>query len=285
MNSQNQNEIIGHSLEGMFQEVAYIPESNFWDGLLVPIHPDLDPLLAVISEPLGVAIYSIELLSTPQQPERLLIVGAGPMGLLTAVAARLLGVPEVSLVDRSERRVQYAVDSGLIAGEFALCPHSSRFPPAAMHYSEYGPDAVVLCVGREQRRAALVDLLRVAQTGARIDLTTGFAAGEDLSQLPGVDLNRIRRRNVCGRPWPGYMERVRTGDGKILHLTGHRGTSRDHLGEAMNMLLTHPQILGKIITDIVSLEEVPHLMRNLLRERREPDRARYRKVIVSLGVS
>ncbi len=285
VSSENQNEIIGHSLEGMFQEVAYISASKFWDGLLVPIHPGLDPLPAVLSEPLGVAVYSIELLSTPQLPERLLIVGAGPMGLLTAVAARLAGVPEVSLVDRSERRVQYAVDSGILDGEFALCPHSSRFPPAATYYSESGPDAAALCVGREQRREALVDLLRVAQNGARIDLTTGFATREELSQIPGADLNLIRRLNVCGRPWPGYIKTVRTSEGKIIHLTGHRGTSRHHLVHAMNMMMTHPQILGQIVTDVVTLEEATGLIRSLLRERREPDGAPYRKVVVSLGGS
>lgn len=281
VNAESQDQIIGHSEEGMLQDVAEIPASTLWDGLLVAIPPDLDPLLAVITEPLGAAIYSIELLTATGLPERLLVVGAGPMGLLTAVAARLLGVPEVAVIDRSKQRIRYAVENKFVADDHAMYGGSDLFSLATTLYEGTGPDAVALCVGREQRRSAFRDAIRLASSGARIDLTTGFAAGETLSEIPGVDVNGIRRRNVCGRPRPGHVEAIDIGGRKLLYLTGHRGTSQLHLANAMKMLLDYPSIFRKFITDVVTLEEAPKAIESLLRERRELSRAPYRKVVVS----
>ncbi|MGW1666072.1 zinc-dependent alcohol dehydrogenase [Streptomyces microflavus] len=285
VNAEDQERIIGHSEAGMLQNAVEIPAARAWDGLLVPVLPDLDPLLAVLSEPLGVAIYSAELLAAQALPERLLVVGAGPMGLLTAVTAGLLGVPEVTVVDRSERRLRYAVENGFVEADRVLRRESGPNPDAAALYDGPGPDAIAVCVGREHRRVALRDALRIASPGARIGLTTGFKAGETLCEIAGVDLHQIRRLNVCGEPWPGHVHQVDVADGKCVYLTGHRGTSRRHLLDAMKILINHPELFRRFITDIVSLREVPQSLELLMRERSAPDEAPYRKFVVALGQS
>ncbi|MFJ9055570.1 hypothetical protein [Streptomyces sp. NPDC102409] len=285
VNGEDQERIIGHSEAGMLQDAVEIPAARAWDGLLVPVLPGLDPLLAVLSEPLGVAIYSVELLAAQALPKRLLVVGAGPMGLLTAVTAGLLGVREVTVVDRSEKRLRYAVKNGFVETDRALCRDLGPDPDAATLYDGSGPDAIALCVGREQRRAALRGALRTAAPGARIGLTTGFRAGETLCEIAGVDLYRIRRLNVCGQPWPGHVQQVDVADGKRVYLTGHRGTSRRHLVDAMTILMNHPELFRRFITDIVPLREVPQAIELLLRERSALDKAPYRKFVVALEPS
>ncbi|OMI89249.1 hypothetical protein BSZ07_14440 [Streptomyces sp. M1013] len=277
VNGEDQDRIIGHSEEGMLQEAVRIPGSAAWSGLLVPVRPGLDPLPAVLSEPLGVAVYGIGLLARPRPPERLLVVGAGPMGLLTAVAARLLGVPEVALADRSDRRVRYATERGLVADHLASATASGRLGEG------FAPDAVALCVGREHRQGALAEAVRVAAPGARIDLVTGFPPGETPWALPGVDPHGVRRANVCGRPWPGRVAPVIATGGKPLGLTGHRGTSRRHLEDAMRLLAEHPAVFRKIITDVVPLDEAPRLVRALVLARGDAATAPYRKAVVSVN--
>ncbi|MFI1754283.1 hypothetical protein [Streptomyces sp. NPDC020571] len=277
VNVEDQDRIIGHSEEGMLQEAVRIPASAAWDGLLVPVRPGLEPLLAVLSEPLGVAVYGIGLLARSRLPERLLVVGAGPMGLLTAVAARLLGVPEIALADRSDRRIRYATENGLVADHLAWSAASGRLK------GDFTPDAVALCVGREHRQGALDEAVRVAASGARIDLVTGFPPGETRPALPGVDLHGIRRGNVCGRPSPGRVAPVTTTGGKPLGLTGHRGTSRGHLEDAMKLLVDHPSVFRKIITDVVPLDEAPRLVRALVLARGDAATAPYRKAVVSVN--
>ncbi|MFI7346593.1 hypothetical protein ACIBSR_10020 [Streptomyces sp. NPDC049936] len=277
VNPEDQDQIIGHSDEGMLQEVVRIPRPRAWEGLVVPVRPGLDLLLATLSEPLGVALYGIELLSDSRLPERLLVVGAGPMGLLTAVAAQLLGVREVGLVDRSGRRIRYATESGLVPHHLASTAYSGVLIQA------FAPDAVALCVGREHRQGALNEAVRVAASGARIDLVTGFQPGETLRGLPGVDLHGVRRANTCGRPRPGDAATATTPQGKPLSLTGHRGTSQRHLEDAMRLLLEHPSTFRRIITDVVSLDEAPDVITSLVAARGEPDTAPYRKLVVAMG--
>ncbi|MFF6804367.1 hypothetical protein [Streptomyces sp. NPDC012616] len=281
----DQDRIVGHSEEGMLQEAVCLSEATSWAARLIPVRAGLAPLLAVISEPLAVAVYSLGLLGAPGAVTRLLVVGAGPMGVVTAVAARLLGVPEVALVDGSERRAQSAVDNGFVEEGLASCPSSRRFPAAAALYGGSGPDAVALCVGRGQRREALGQAVAVAAAGACIDLTTGFRPGEKISEIPDVELNLIRRRNVCGSPRPGQRFEARTREGKIIHLTGHRGTSPEHMSRAMDMLLGHPDVFRRVITDVVSVEDAPRAVSDIVLQRRDPNTAPYRKLVVSLGPS
>jgi len=266
---QHQDRIIGHTEEGMLQEAVRIARSRV-STLLVPALPGLDPYLTVLAEPLGAAIYGIELLTYGRSAKRLLVVGAGPIGLLTAIAGRLYGIPEVSIVDMSENRVRYAVDKELVeSGSTSL---STRF----------NPDTVALCVGRSQRSDALRRAIDVASPQARIDLVTGFPPGETASYLPSVDLNSVRRRNVCGRPRRGYAFPTMTDTGKRLELTGHRGTSARHLHVAMELLAKHPSEFRGIVTDVVDMDTAPNLIEALLAERMQPDRAPYRKIIVDM---
>jgi 2-epi-valiolone-7-phosphate 1-reductase len=267
VDSRDQDRIIGHSEEGMLQDRVEVAASRLSGGLLVPIEPGVDPLLAVLSEPLGAAVYSVELLTEPGVPDRLLILGAGPMGLLTAVAARLFGVPDVVVVDRCEARLAYAAEHGLAAR------HRDARPDDA-------PDAVAVCVGRDHRLEALWYAAEVAAAGGRIGLTTGFAAGETVC---GVDLADVRRANVRGVPWPGHHRPVVTDTGKPLSLTGHRGTASRHLRSAMALLRDHPETFRPLITDIVGLDAAPDLLAAVLRERQRPDSAPYRKVVVRVG--
>lgn len=279
----DQDRIVGHSVEGMLQSAVDVSTGDLRDDLLVPLVDGLDPRLAVLSEPLGAALYGLALLTRPTPPRRLLVMGGGPIGLLIAMTARLRGVPEVAVIDRSRQRAEYAADSGLLDPTAVFVRGPGTRDTGLRACRDFAPDAIALCVGRENRLSGLGDAIRIAPPGARICLTTGFLDGETLADLPGVPLNRIRRRNVCGEPEAGRTVAVTTADGRPLHLTGHRGTSRRQLTDAMGLLLNHPAVYSRVITDVVGFDSAPAALHSVLRERAEPDSAPYRKLVIAIG--
>ena len=85
-------EVLGVDRDGVFAERAVLPEANAWKNA-----PDLDPALAAIQEPLGNAVHAL----LPEDSvedlagRSVLVVGCGPIGLLTIAAARKYGATSV----------------------------------------------------------------------------------------------------------------------------------------------------------------------------------------------
>jgi len=71
---------------------------------------DITPLQAVLMEPLGVAHNGVETIDVAGQD--VLIIGAGPIGLLAAQCARALGATRVIITDINAGRLQLALKMG-----------------------------------------------------------------------------------------------------------------------------------------------------------------------------
>jgi len=64
---------------------------------------DLPSTRAALAEPLSVVLHALDRLATGYEGARVLVCGAGPIGLLAAVALRRRGVASVALTDLHER--------------------------------------------------------------------------------------------------------------------------------------------------------------------------------------
>jgi len=120
-------------------------------------------------------------LALAETPQSLVIVGAGPIGALALVVARLRGVPRVAVTDVSDERLEVARTLG---ADLALNT-SREGAQAELHaFTEGGADCVVEAVGLESTRQQAV---RWAARGARI-IFLGIATNE--SSLPRIEMVR-----------------------------------------------------------------------------------------------
>ena len=103
-------------------------------------------------------------------PLRVGVIGAGPLGYLTAATAVRSGVAEVDISDRSETRRELAMSSGATS----VVPHLT---------GEF--DATFDAVGAEDTRRESVELLRSGGTAVWIGLHGADSAVDGLQMIRG----------------------------------------------------------------------------------------------------
>jgi threonine dehydrogenase-like Zn-dependent dehydrogenase len=222
------------------------------------LHPVPDALsdeAAVLVEPFSVALHAV-LAARPWATERVLVIGAGTLGLLTAAALRLTAPDaEVVLLARHDRqrtlgeRLGATVMSG---GRGAAVRAAQQHAGARLHRSILGQP--VLSGGFAQvydavgTRESVQDALTVADAGARVVLVGGPA------ELGGLDWTlawarelRIEGTYVYG-PEPAIEGAPHTMD------------------EAIRLLTAHPELpIGEMVTHTYTLEEGRRAIRTVLR--------------------
>jgi len=255
------DEVLGHSTPGILQQTRVIEAAESYLPVLVP--PEMDPLDAALVEPLATVVYGQSLVSAVVEGRCVAILGAGSIGVLHALHARLRGAEAVILLDRDPARLAWAVERGVVEpGETVLLG-----PGAVAAVLEIagvrGVDAAYVCVARPGARAALDLAARMVRDLGCIDLVSGVPDGTTIPALPGVDLNAVRRSDTCGLPRTRPVTLVPTAYGTRVTLTGHRGTSEGHLVDAMRLLQSEAPRFRKVVTHAVALSELPELLARL----------------------
>ncbi len=97
---------LGMAIDGAYAELVVVPAS-----LAVPIPDSVSFTAAALVEPLAVALHAVRAVRTGS-PERVLIVGAGTIGLLVLAALRAEGAGRVVVTDRSAHRLAAASRAG-----------------------------------------------------------------------------------------------------------------------------------------------------------------------------
>ena len=98
-------------LTGMNEHGAYAQRVAVRTAQLFPKPADLSWQRAALCEPMAVTLHAARI--TPINPmQKVAVVGAGPIGLLTMLAARLKGAGTIIVVDRSVHRLELAEELG-----------------------------------------------------------------------------------------------------------------------------------------------------------------------------
>jgi 2-desacetyl-2-hydroxyethyl bacteriochlorophyllide A dehydrogenase len=138
---------------------------------------------ATLVEPVAVVIHAFRI-AMPETPRTLAIVGAGAIGSLALIVAKLRAVPRVCVVDVNDERLSVARALGADLAVDARAEGESEAVRSVRSWSDGGAAAVVEAVGSESSRQAAV---AVAGKGARI-LLLGLA--QNRTALPWTTMIR-----------------------------------------------------------------------------------------------
>jgi len=177
-----QMELIGGQRDGGIAEWANVPAAN-----VMAIQPDVPEAARVLIEPLAVGVHAATRAAVVSD-EAVLVIGAGPIGLFTAIALRHAGAERILMADLSSERLALARQLGfeetLDVGEG---PASEQVREAVR---PEGIDVAVDCVGSA---ATAVQALDSTCKGGRAVLV-GMMPLE--LQINGMMLQREERMYV-----------------------------------------------------------------------------------------
>jgi L-iditol 2-dehydrogenase len=175
----------GINLPGGFAEFVRIPAEAVRQGNLCPIGPEVSFTAAALAEPLS-CVYNAFQRCAIHPGDRVLIIGAGPIGLMHAKLARLGGAARVVLNDLSEERLETCrqLEPSLItiAGEVTQRIMSMT--------GGRGADVVITACPAPE---AQVTALKVAAMNGRVLFFGGLPADR---AIVGLDTNLIHYRQL-----------------------------------------------------------------------------------------
>lgn len=176
--------IVGNAVDGGLAEYLRVPAEAVARGNLVPVGADIDPARIdparlALAEPISCCLSGQRTYAV-RPGETVLVLGAGPIGLIHTQLARLAGAGQVIVSDPNQPRRDLALRLGadLVA--------DVRADPAAVvaeATNGRGADVVVVCIGRP----GLLDLaLSMARKGGRVNLFAGFPKGGSATFDPNL---------------------------------------------------------------------------------------------------
>ena len=156
---------LGIFIDGGFAEYSKAPARA-----LYKISNKVPPEQAVFVEPLSCVVNTINKLGI-KPGEVIVILGAGPMGLLFVQMVKTAGAGKVIVAEISEPRIKKAYESG---ASLVVNPKKEDFSSMVRRETGIGADAVIDVVG-----TLLIDSLKMVRKGGRVllfGLNEGFSA-------------------------------------------------------------------------------------------------------------
>jgi L-iditol 2-dehydrogenase len=170
---------VGGEHPGGLADLVTVPAEN-----ALPMDPGVPEDRRVFVEPLAVGVHAATR-GTVAPDEQVLIIGAGPIGLFTALALRHQGVENVLLADLAANRLELA--ARLRAGETVDTSDVDLTEQVRERVRPEGVDVAFDCVGGQATAASALELTRQGGRAVLVGITP-----REL-QLDGVILQRGER--------------------------------------------------------------------------------------------
>ena len=170
-------------MQGLFREITVCTEAQ-----AVRVKPDSPLEVVAFAEPLSVCLHAARQ-AGPLQGRRVLVTGAGPIGVLCAMVARHAGARQVVVTDIADAPLAVARD---VAADLAL---NTRDDPRALDRFAADKgwfDAVFECSGAGP---ALAGAIQVARPGATI-VQVGLGGGDTSVPMNAVVAKELTLRGT-----------------------------------------------------------------------------------------
>ena len=142
--------LFGFDVDGGMAEFVRLPVSS-----LLRLPKELPSVVGALIEPLAVAVHGVGRVPV-QHASAVAVLGAGPIGLLTALVARARGVPHVIVSDVLPARLQLAKSLGF---EVATAGEPMRSKIMALT-EQNGADIIFECAGHQSSAREMTTLTR-----------------------------------------------------------------------------------------------------------------------------
>ncbi|MCB8889601.1 Zn-dependent oxidoreductase [Vreelandella malpeensis] len=232
-------EVIGVHRNGGFEELVAVPAANVH---ALPEHIGLDA--AALVEPYTIAANVLDRMQ-PHPGDRLLILGAGVIGMTILQMARALGLEEIIVVDVIDERLEAAKSLG------ATHVFNSRTQDVEQEITALTQgEGVPLIADAACVPALLPQMLRLASPAGRIGLLGFSVQPSDLVQLEVIkkELTLVGSR-LNNRKFPEVLELMASGQLDPLALVSHR-LPLVEMPEAIDMLDHRPEEARKVLIQI-----------------------------------
>jgi L-iditol 2-dehydrogenase len=217
-------------IDGAFAELVAVHEQ-----FAHPVPDTLSDDAAALLEPLSVGLWACRKAEVTAG-SRVLVTGAGPVGLLTAQAALALGADEVTITDVNPHRLELAEELGVTR---ALDVSMTAISDAGLE-----PDVLLECSGRPD---ATAEAVRSVARAGRVVLV---GMGSDEAPLP---VSRIQEYELTvtgtfryAHTWPGAIALASSGRVELDRLvTGHYGL--ENVREALTVARADPKTIKPVV--------------------------------------
>lgn len=207
-------------VEGAMTEYLKVPKELMLRGA-IEIPENVDEKTATLTEPLACAIHGIERIN-PRSGEKLLIIGAGPMGLLLAITLRNRGC-QVTIVEINDARLNIIKGNGFEA----IDAKEISIPSLIENRGKF--DHAILATDAS---SVVSDLLESINPGGKLQLFGGMPKEIRLE----ID--------------PYYIHY------KEIDLIGSFGFSERHFKTAFDEIANNVSSYSKLVTEEIDLNEI-----------------------------
>jgi L-iditol 2-dehydrogenase len=194
---------IGYEYDGGFAEFVRIPARAVEYGHVVRIPEGVDFDEAALAEPLACCINGTRKAAVGLG-DTVLVVGAGPIGLMHLQLARAAGAVTVMVSEPNPRRREEAARFG---ADRVADPAAENLHEVVMEATgDLGADAIIMAVGVP---VIVNDLLKLVRKGGRLNLFAGFPdAGAATVEANLIHYNEITVNGTSAATRLDYLTAV-----------------------------------------------------------------------------
>jgi 2-desacetyl-2-hydroxyethyl bacteriochlorophyllide A dehydrogenase len=224
-----------------YDEVGFTREGGASDQVLVParlVHalaPDVSLLDAALIEPSSVVLRALEK-ARPKPGDKVLVVGDGTIGLLSASLVQLWSPASVTMIGRRPEQAELVRSVGVAC--FSTDDGAAGFDLAVEAAGV--PEAAVTAI-RAVRRGGTVVLLGLPPTGSRLDLAADLLVNNDLTVAASF--------GYTSGAWSRMVGLVNAGCVRPAEIVTHRFALEDH-EQAFSALEAAGGARGKVVLEI-----------------------------------
>jgi L-iditol 2-dehydrogenase len=217
---------MGFTYPGGMAEYTVIPARAIENGHVIKVPPGIPAEQAALAEPVSCAVNSIQQCSL-RRGDVVVVLGAGPMGLMNACVARAMGAGKIILSEVSEARLAQAAQFGC---DLLINPATEDLVARVKAATEggLGADVVVVAAPAAAPQEIALDLVRRRGT---VCLFASLGVGHSILQL---DSRKIH-----------YGE---------LRVIGTSDSTPDHVRQAVALMASHAIPTEKLATHVLPLD-------------------------------
>lgn len=159
---------VGITMDGGFAEYMLVPEQAIAQGNIIPINDEVDPAVAALLEPFACVLRGQNALHI-QPGEVVLIIGAGPIGVMHTKLAKARGAGLILVSEPISSRAKQALNAG---ADHTIHPMEQDLHSEVMRLTvNHGADVVIVAA---PVHLAQETALEAAAIGGRINFFGGL---------------------------------------------------------------------------------------------------------------